>query len=127
MKNRFVILALLFITVCSFQCKKNNSNPDCYKGKLAKKALCMNYTLTLVEGNMDPSLYEASWTDPNTGTTYSKAFALASPCTFPQGINEGDEFYFTIEPQSKDCAVCMAFYPTPAKKLEIKVLSASCP
>lgn len=87
----------------------------------------MNYTISLVEGAMDPSLYEASWTDPNTGTSYAKAFALGSPCSFPQNINEGDEFFFEIEPGTQNCAVCQAFYPTPAKSVQIKVLSAPCP
>lgn len=83
----------------------------------------MNYTISLIEGQLDPSLLEAEWTDESTGKKYQKVFALGSPCNFPESIQEGDEFYFSIDSTTKqDCAVCMAYYPTPAKKLKIKVL-----
>jgi hypothetical protein len=126
MKNRLVILSMLTLALTSYQCTKSKSNSNCYKGKLVKKALCMNYTISLLEGDMDTSLYEASWTDPNTGTTYTNAFRLGSPCNFPSNLQEGDEFYFKIGPQANDCAVCMAYYPTPTKAVEIEVLSGSC-
>ena len=66
----------------------------------------------------------ASWTDENTGKTYKDAFALGNPCNFPATINQGDEFYFIIDSTKKQeqCIVCMAYYPTPPKKLFIKVV-----
>jgi hypothetical protein len=95
-----------------------------YKAKLETKALCMNYTLRLTEGSLDTSMVAATWTDENTGKTYNRAFALGNPCTFPPTINEGDEFYFVIDTsrQQEQCTVCLAYYPTPPKKLFIKVI-----
>jgi hypothetical protein len=108
-------------------CNKNSSNEKCYKGKLEIKALCMNYTIKLLEGEMDTSSIAAQWTDEHTGKSYTNVFSLGSPCTFPPGINEGDEFYFTIDTTTKqDCAVCMAYYPKPAKQLAIKILPGAC-
>ena len=83
----------------------------------------MNYTFTVTGGSVDTSLVEASWTDETTGKTFKNAFGIANPCDFPSTINAGDEFYFEVETaKSKDCAVCMAYYPTPQKKLSIKVI-----
>ena len=88
----------------------------------------MNYTIKLLEGNMDASLIDQSWKDETTGITYENVFKLASVCTFPTDIKQGDEFYFTLDKSSKqgDCIVCMAYYPTPVKALSIVVSGASC-
>jgi hypothetical protein len=92
------------------------------KGKLEIKALCMNYTIRLVEGTLDTSQIVAHWTDQSSGKSYTNVFGLASPCDFPSNIKQGDEFYFTIDTaKQNNCAVCMAYYPTPPKKLIIKV------
>jgi hypothetical protein len=118
----FILLVSIFsITVAADGCKKQKSNT--YKGKLEIKALCMNYTISVLEGKTDTSMVVTSWTDETTNKTYTNVFALGSPCTFPASIKEGDEFYFTIDaaPDTK-CAVCMAYYPTPPKKLAIKVV-----
>ena len=83
----------------------------------------MNYTLALVEGNADSSLINTSWTDESSGKAYKNVFGLANPCDFPENIKEGDEFYFVIDTaKGKNCPVCMAYYPTPPKKLSIKVV-----
>ena len=118
----FFILAVIFsLTIAADGCKKKNTGV--YKGKLEIKALCMNYTIRVLEGNADRSMVTANWTDESTNKSYSNVFALGSPCTFPATIKEGDEFYFTIDPApNRDCAVCMAYYPTPPKKLAIKVV-----
>ena len=103
------------------------ANDSCFKGRLEIKGICSNYTIRVVEGRIDTSLVAANWHDENTGKEYTNVFALDSPCSFPSDINEGDEFYFTINPQKdKDCNVCMAYYPTPQKKLAIKVFKAAC-
>ena len=84
----------------------------------------MNYTISLVEGNIDTSLISGNWTDESTGKSYRKVFGLANPCDFPASIKEGDEFSFVIDTaKGKDCAVCMAYYPTPPHKLSIKVVA----
>ena len=120
-----LLLSSVFLVMSSADKCSNKKTPDTgtYKAKLAVKALCMNYTLSLVEGNLDTSLIVANWTDESTGKSYKNVFGLGSPCTFPASIQQGDEFYFTIDTtQKKDCAVCMAYYPTPSKKLMIKVM-----
>ena len=94
-----------------------------YKARLETKAICMNYTLRLLEGDIDTSLITANWTDESTGKSYTNVFGLGSPCTFPPNIQQGDDFYFMIDSSTiKDCIVCMAYYPTPPRKLSIKVV-----
>ena len=49
--------------------------------------------------------------------------ALEAAAHFLPTIEQGDDFYFMIDTaQKQDCAVCMAYYPTPPKKLSIKVV-----
>ena len=83
----------------------------------------MNYTIRVLEGNMDSSLIMDSWIDPTTSQTHTNVFRLANPCDFPAGIKQGDEFYFTLNTtKEKNCVVCMAYYPTPSKAVSIKVV-----
>jgi hypothetical protein len=95
-----------------------------YKAKLEIKAICMNYTLRLVEGSIDTTLISGNWMDETTHKSYQNVFALGNPCTFPATIEQGQDFNFVIDTASaqKQCAVCMAYYPTPPKKLFIKVV-----
>lgn len=114
-----VLLASLF-SACSGT-KKSGSQT--LKARLEIQGICSNYTIKLLEGNLDKSLMETSWTDETTGTAYTNVFGLANPCNFPSSLKKGDEFYFVIDTsKQQDCAVCMAYYPTPQKKLSIKVL-----
>ena len=108
------------------QCKKNKASTTCFKGRLEVKGMCSNYTIKLVEGNLDTTKIVANWKNEVTGKTYSNVFALGSPCSFPATLNEGDEFYFTLDAPVQNCAVCMAFYPKPQKSLSIKVLEKPC-
>lgn len=94
-----------------------------YKGRLEVTGICMNYTISVIEGDIDASLVEQEWKDETTGISYQDVFRLGSPCTFPNTLKKGDEFYFVIDTaRKKDCAVCMAYYPVPAKSLEIRVV-----
>lgn len=125
MKLLMLIPGLFLLSASANKCssKKSSNNGNTYKARLETKALCMNYTLTLLEGNIDTSLVNSIWTDESKGKTFNNAFGLGNPCDFPSTINEGDEFYFTIDSaKTKDCAVCMAYYPTPPRKLMIKVV-----
>jgi hypothetical protein len=121
------MIKLILITVISTlvaTSKESCSRQEfpCFKGRLEIKGICSNYTIKFLEGNIDKSLIEANWTDENTGKKYTHVFGLGSPCTFPEAINEGDEFYFTIDnSRVQNCNVCLAFYPIPAKKLSIAV------
>lgn len=107
------------------------SNSDCQskkavekmKGRLEIAGICSNYTIRVLEGDPGKDAVEANWTDETTGKQYDNVFRLENPCDFPATIKQGDEFYFVIDSSSrKPCTVCMAYYPTPAKKLPIKVI-----
>ena len=111
---------LLSATKCGD--KQDHANTR-YKGRLEVQGICMNYTISVIEGDMDTSSIVASWTDEVANKTYTKVFRLDNPCDFPSTIRQGDEFYFTIDSvKDKQCAVCMAYYPTPPKALKIKVV-----
>ena len=107
------------------------SNSDCQskkavekmRGRLEIAGICSNYTIRVLEGDPGKDAVEANWTDETTGKQYDNVFRLENPCDFPATIKQGDEFYFVIDSSSrKPCTVCMAYYPTPAKKLPVKVI-----
>ena len=127
MKLLLLLSTFILLGASTKSCKNQQLPPGCYKGKLEIKALCMNYTISIQSKNFDTSMVVNSWTDETTGKTYKNAFRLGSPCTFPDSLKAGDEFYFTIDSTSvQNCMVCMAYYPTPSKRLSIKVLNATC-
>lgn len=121
------IAAICLAAINSKEGCNNKTATQCYKAKLQIKGICSNYTIKVLDDNIDKNLVESSWTDESTGKTYTNVFGLGSPCTFPADIKEGDEFYFTVDnnPQ-ENCNVCMAYYPTPQKKLAIKVSKEPC-
>jgi hypothetical protein len=123
-----ILLSFIFLlSATAKSCKEQQLPPGCYKGRLEIKALCMNYTISIQSKNFDTSMVVANWTDETTGKAYKNVFDLGSKCNFPDSIKAGDEFYFTIDSSSvQNCMVCMAYYPTPPKKLPIKVLNAPC-
>jgi hypothetical protein len=120
----FSLVSLAFIlAVSADKCKNKNEN-SAYKGKLEVKGMCMNYTIKFLEGNIDTSKLVAEWKNEMTGKMHNNVFALGSVCNFPSTINEGDEFYFTIDTTYvSNCAVCLAYYPKPAKSIAIKVVN----
>jgi len=115
-----LILTLLLNLACE---KSSSTSAECIKGKLVLQGICMNYVIEILEGNVDKSLYEASWQNPITSTTYQNVFGLASICTFPSTIKEGDEFYFSIpkNPVVQTCAQCLAYSPIPNKRISIEI------
>ena len=127
MKLRFALLmALAFVVCVAFQCRKGEPQAPCFKGKLAIKGQCVNYTVQLLQGNIDTFHIQAFWKDDHTGETYKNVFALGNPCAFPDSIKQGDEFYFTYGGEPQNCVLCMAYYPKPQKSLTIKVLDKPC-
>jgi hypothetical protein len=92
-------------------------------GKLVLKGICMNYVIEVLDGDLDYDLIEGEWTNEATNVEYKNVFALESVCNFPEGIEEGDTFQFSVKTQSLDqeCAVCLAYSPTPDKSLQIEV------
>lgn len=127
MKLLLILSFLFFVSASTKSCKEQTLPNGCYKGRLEVKAECMNYTISMQSNNFDASMVVANWTDENTGKTYKNVFGLGSRCNFPDSIKAGDEFYFTIDSSTvQNCMVCLIYYPTPAKKLSIKVLNAPC-
>lgn len=128
MKNLFVsTLVFMSVILLSFTaCKSSNnvSGKKVYKARFEVKALCSNYTFSVIEGNIDPSLVVANYKDETTGKSYKNAFAVKNPCIIPTNLKEGDTFYFVIDdnPPKNECVVCMAYYPTPSKSLDIKIV-----
>lgn len=94
-----------------------------YTGKLVLKGICMNYVIEVIDGDLDPNLIEALWVNDMTNMSYNNVFALGSRCDFPENIEEGDTFQFSIltDDTADDCAVCEAYSPTPNKALRIQV------
>ena len=115
---------IIFIFLLNISCNKSkDTSVTCFKGKLELKGICMNYVIQIIEGDVDKSLYESSWQNPLSNTTYQNVFGLESICTFPSTINEGDEFYFSIpkRPVVQSCAQCKAYSPIPNKKISIEI------
>ena len=120
----YLLAPFIFILATTTNKCKNKKEITGYKGRLEVKGMCMNYTIKLLEGNLDPSKIVAEWKDEITGKTHTNVFALGSICNFPSTINEGDEFYFIIDTTYvSNCAVCLAYYPKPAKSIAIKVVN----
>ncbi len=119
MKFSYAIIFLLTIS-CN---KSSDTSIACFKGKLVLKGICMNYVIQIIEGDIDKSLFESSWQNPVTNTSYQNVFGLESICNFPPTINEGNEFYFTIlkNPITQTCAQCLAYSPIPSKKISIEI------
>src|SRR5215204_4718188 len=123
MKIIFLAPFVFILAITPGKCKNKNEN-SAFKGRLEVKGMCMNYTIKLLEGNIDTSKLVAEWKNEATGKTHNNVFALGSVCNFPSTINEGDEFSFTIDTSYvSKCAVCLAYYPKPAKSIAIKVVN----
>jgi len=120
----FITLAVASIFLTSAgDCGNKGENNIKYKGRIEIAGICMNYTIKLLGGEMDSSKIVANWTDESTNKSYTNVFALENPCNFPFTIKTGDEFYFYIDTSAKkECITCMAYYPTPPKKLPIVVV-----
>lgn len=121
----FALLSVLFIlSVSADKCGKKEKKDGVYKARLEIKALCMNYTIKVLD-EIDTALVEENWTDEHSGKSYEDVFALGSVCSFPDSIKQGDEFYFRVDTSGEPerCAVCMAYYPKPSKSLAIKVVN----
>ncbi len=125
MQRLFILSTIFLLTISASKCnEKKKDTGTVYKGRLEIKAICMNYTIKLLEGNIDTSLIVSNWTDETTKKEHNNVFALANLCNFPGSIKEGEEFYFSIDTlSSKPCMQCMAYYPIPGKKLPIKIVN----
>ena len=103
--------------------KGQQASKKCIKGKLILKGICKNYVIGIVNGEIDASLFEKVWVNPMTKVEYVNVFGLASICTFPENIVEGQEFYFSVldRAEPSTCELCKAYAPVPDKKLHISI------
>ncbi|MGQ0738869.1 MAG: hypothetical protein ACT4OJ_07415 [Bacteroidota bacterium] len=116
------LITLTSLLLSASECKNKSSSAQKMKGRLEIAGICMNYTISVLEGNPGADAVVANWTDEMTKKNYTHVFRLGNPCDFPARLKQGDEFYFTIDsPEQKPCMVCEAYYPTPSKKHSIKL------
>lgn len=122
--KHFLFLSLVATLLLSnSECNYKKLTTSNFRGRLEIKGICYNYTIKLIEGQIDSALVSTKWIDENTGKSYANVFALSDPCSFPDAINEGDSFDFIIDSSAiVPCIVCDAYYPTPPRSLKIKVV-----
>lgn len=121
---KYLNLSFFLLVFLIFSCQKDSISPsgECYKGKIILNGICSNITIQITEGNMNPNLYEKEWLNEANNVTYNNVFRLLNVCSFPSNIKEGQEFSFRIiEKNDTNCAVCLAYYPTPSKGLNIEI------
>ncbi len=124
MKLFFLVSLISTFLLSNSECKQQKEQGKKYRGKLEIKGICMNYTISNTDAALDTSAVVAQWTDESSGKEYQNVFGLANPCDFPSTIKAGEEFSFIITEKSvANCMICMAYYPTPPKKLFIKVVT----
>ncbi len=64
MIKTLIITGLISLVLSSQkECNSNNKKAGCYKGRLEIKGICSNYTITVLEGDLDSSKIAKSWTD----------------------------------------------------------------
>lgn len=105
-------------------CKPSaNKTTGAYTGKLVVSEHCNHYIVALETGSIDKSKLAESWTDNKRNMTFKNVFSVASKCSFANvGLAEGDLFSFELADSTaaENCAICMAYYPTPEQKLMLK-------
>src|SRR6185503_7180471 len=109
MKLFLLLTGLSFLLLSNDKCGKKNTAGK-YKARLEIAGICLNYTIKLLEGDIDTSKIVTNWTDEMTSKSYTNVFALTNPCLLPKTIRQGDEFYFTIDfPVKQECITCLAY------------------
>ena len=120
-KSFFLFLIIIFFC-CDKDTDKSVDLEICYSGKLVKKGICMNYVIEVLDPIPNKNLIEISWRDEFSNKEYKNVFTLGSVCDFPSHIMEGDIFNFSVlENYNQQCAVCLAYTPTPEKLLNIRL------
>ncbi|OLY93167.1 hypothetical protein [Cnuella takakiae] len=124
MKLLLLGVAALAVTATPPACNRNKQS-TCFKARMEDRGMCGNFTISVLEGQLEGT--EASWTNEQTGKVYTNVFRPANPCGIPEGIKNGDTFYFTLDTRKvEDCTHCMAFYPAPASRINIRVQEGPC-
>jgi hypothetical protein len=122
--NKIILSLIGIVILCSsYECNKTKSGK--LKGKLVIKELCSHFVVQVINGSADTSRVTNGWKDEKRKVTFDNVFTVGNRCDFPANLNEGDEFEFSFDPNPppQNCAVCMAYYPTPGKINAIKIHS----
>ncbi|HZH38578.1 MAG TPA: hypothetical protein VEX17_00750 [Bacillales bacterium] len=102
--------------------KGEETNKQCYLGKLEIKGMCGQYVVRIISKNKNKMNVAPTWKDPNSGKVYKNVFTVANHCSFPSSIQQGQTFNFTITNDTKnDCMTCQAFTPVPDQSIAIQV------
>jgi len=88
---RLLLGISIFLLFSAEKCNQKKDGMPVYKARLEIKAMCYNYTIKLLEGDIDTSKIVGNWTNESTKKSYTNVFALKNPCNFPASIKEGDE------------------------------------
>ncbi|HYC28639.1 MAG TPA: hypothetical protein VEB42_07480 [Chitinophagaceae bacterium] len=119
------VIFILLIAVTAYRCNNRAVPTDgVLKGKLVVKELCSHFVVEVLNSKLDTSIVTNGWHDDKRDKIYDNVFTVSNRCAFAAAdLKEGDEFEFTFDKEAapEDCAVCMAFYPTPGKKNAIRV------
>lgn len=122
----FITISILTIAANQSGChSRKTGNSQCFKGTLIVKGACLNYAVSVTEGDTS-KLQVQDWTDPQTDKNYRHAFAISNPCGFPDSIKEGDTFYFTLTDTATNCARCLLYRELPDKKNNIVIQNGNC-
>ena len=116
-----IVLSVIF---SKHGCNKNTTS-NTFRGKLVIKEQCSHYVVQVLSARIDSSLVTNEWRDEKRNLTFSNVFSVSNRCSFPSTLEEGATFDFTLvaNPQTEDCVVCLAYYPTPPKRNAIRVTS----
>ena len=122
MKKFFFVAAIFCINFCSENQISSYNLENLVRGKLVIKGICMNYVIEVLDSEFNKNLIEIIWVDEFSDKEYQNVFTLASVCDFPNDIMEGEIFNFSVlENYNEQCAVCLAYTPTPEKSLNIRL------
>ena len=118
-----VLACSLFISGCEKAVTTSEEKSrDCYSGKLVKKGMCGQYVIEVKSPEAKGLQIAATWHDPSSSKTYDNVFTVSNPCEFPQTIQEGEDFQFSVVAEGDmSCAFCYAYTPTPAARNNIVV------
>ena len=116
-----LLFLMIFIISCTTEDEIDVS--DVFNGVLVKKGICMNYVIQVNDSNFPEELLEINWVDEFSEISFTNVFTLESVCDFPTNIEEGQTFRFFIDiNKDNNCPVCLAFTPTPSKRVSIDVI-----
>jgi hypothetical protein len=102
--------------------KAPHSKMPCYLGRLEKKGMCGQRVICILSADKKGLNYASTWTDSMANKHYANVFTVANNCDFPDSIQEGKTFHFSLHPKgTADCTVCLAYTAVPTQQMMIRV------